>query len=121
MEAASIFIVLFAGIFGVLYYYLLSRHKERILLIEKGADAKLFKTEPRKGSYFFAMLVGVLLICLSLGFVFGTMFERYLIDIEIIGRGSTPLPYFIMIFLMLGTGFIVSFFLHKKMVVDKKD
>ena len=121
MEAASVFVVLFAGIFGVLYYYLLSRHKERILLIEKGADAKLFKTGPKKGSYFFAMLIGILLICLSLGFVFGAIFERYLIDIDIIGHSGTPLPYFMMIFMMLGIGFIVSFFLHKKMIVDKKD
>jgi hypothetical protein len=113
MEVAVVFLVLFAGIFGVLYYYLLSRHKERILLIEKGADAKLFKTEPKKGSYFFAMLIGILLICLSLGFVFGALLERYFMDDE--------LSYIVMILLMLGLGFVVSFFLHKKMIVDKKD
>lgn len=113
MEAAVVFLVLFAGIFGVLYYYLLSRHKERILLIEKGADAKLFKTEPKKGSYFFAMMIGILLICLSLGFTFGALLERHFMDDE--------LSYIVMILLMLGLGFVVSFFLHKKMIVDKKD
>jgi F0F1-type ATP synthase assembly protein I len=58
---------------------------------------------------------------LALGIIFGVMSEKYLIDNEFIRYRSSPLPYFIMIFLMLGVGFVVSFFLHKKMVVDKKD
>lgn len=121
MEAAVVFIVLFVGIFGVLYYYLLSRHKERILLIEKDADPKLFQAVPKKASYFFTMLIGILFICLASGFGLGIWFSHFLIDAEIIHHIDEPIPYFIMIFLMLGVGFVVSFFLHKKLVVDKKD
>ena len=45
MGATAItFIALFAAIFGVLYVYFSTRHKERLALIEKGADASLFNT-----------------------------------------------------------------------------
>ena len=45
MEATAItFIALFAAIFGIMYVYYTTRHKERMALIEKGADASLFNT-----------------------------------------------------------------------------
>jgi hypothetical protein len=44
MGTVLTFIALFATIFGVLYVYYTTRHKERLALIEKGADASLFNT-----------------------------------------------------------------------------
>lgn len=122
MEAAFVFIALFAGLFGIIYYYLLSRHRERMSLIENGADAKLFQAEPRKKPYFFAMLVGVSFICLSLGIGLGFLVDNWLREIGTLSRhGDFPGAYFFMIFLMLGIGFIVSYFLHKKLVLESKE
>jgi len=111
MEAAFVFIVLLIGLFGVLFFYLLGRHRERMSLIENGADAKLFKTEARKKPYFFSMLLGILFICLALGIGIG-----YWIDISTYTRviGNNPVPYFVSIFFFLGVGFITAYLIHKR-------
>lgn len=114
MEAAFVFIAIFAGAFGIIYYFLQSRHRERMALIEKGADAKLFQTEPRKRNYFFAMLLGVLFVCISLGIAFGFAIDEWMFSYGRY-RGDNPGPYFMMIFLFIGIGFITSYFLHKRL------
>ena len=42
METAIVFIALFATVFGIMYVHYTARNKERMALIEKGADASLF-------------------------------------------------------------------------------
>jgi threonine dehydrogenase-like Zn-dependent dehydrogenase len=44
MGTALTFIALIAAIFGIMYVFYTTRHKERLALIEKGADASLFNT-----------------------------------------------------------------------------
>ena len=44
MGTVLTFIALFAAIFGILYVYYTTRHRERLALIDKGADASLFNT-----------------------------------------------------------------------------
>jgi Domain of unknown function (DUF6249) len=44
METLVAFIALFATVFGIMYLHLTTRNKERLALIEKGADASLFNT-----------------------------------------------------------------------------
>jgi hypothetical protein len=44
METLIAFIALFATVFGIMYLHYTTRNKERMALIEKGADASLFKT-----------------------------------------------------------------------------
>ncbi len=44
METAIVFIAIIAAIFGIMYLFYSTRHKERLALIEKGADASLFNT-----------------------------------------------------------------------------
>lgn len=102
---------------GLIFFYLFSRHRERTQMIEKGADASLFQTEPRKKNYFFAMLLGILFICLSLGIGIGFMIEGMLEEAGYLRYNNDhPGPYFFSIFLMLGVGFIVAFFLNKKLI-----
>ncbi len=101
---------------GLIFFHLLTRHRERTQMIEKGADASLFQAEPRKRNYFFVMLLGILFICLSLGVGFGFLLENVLIDSDWINNGGHPGPYFFSIFMMLGAGFIVGFFFNKKMI-----
>ncbi len=44
MQAGVVFIAFFATVFGIMYVFYTTRNKERMALIEKGADASLFKT-----------------------------------------------------------------------------
>ena len=116
MEAAFVFIALFTGVFGVIYYHLYSRHRERMSLIEHGADAKLFQNGSKRRPYFFAMLLGILFVCLAAGIGVG-----YAIDMNMVRyRGENPVPYFISISLFLGLGFIVSYFIHKRELMKEE-
>lgn len=102
---------------GLIFFWLYTRHKERAQLIEKGADASLFQTEPRKKSYFFAMLLGILFVCIALGIGVGFILEDALRDSDLMRRNNSgPGPYFFGIFLMIGIGFISAFFLNKKLI-----
>jgi hypothetical protein len=74
MEAAIVFIALFATVFGILYVYYTNRNKERMALIEKGAEASLFNTgkEGSKWSFNwnkFTLKVGMLFMGIALGII----------------------------------------------------
>ncbi len=107
------FFSVIALIFGTVYYYLQTRHKERLSLIENGAEAKLFSREPGKRNYFFAMMIGVVFICLALGIIFGVLLDDHVFT-DYYDR-ENPAPYFISIFFFIGVGFISTFVLHKKL------
>ena len=111
---ALFFTSLVAGTVGLIYYTIHTRHKEKIMLIEKGADAKLFQTEPKKRNYFFTILIGTVFICISLGIVLGFLVQDSLYSEGMINRGN-PMPYFVCVFLMVGIGFVSTFFLNKKL------
>ena len=108
--AALFFLSFLALVFGTIYYFLQTRHKERMSLIENGAEAKLFYTGKRKGNYFFAMMVGIVFICLALGIGMGATMEEYRVFTH-----EEEATYFISIFFFIGVGFISSFLLHRKM------
>ncbi|GHE52727.1 MULTISPECIES: DUF6249 domain-containing protein [Roseivirga] len=119
MEASTVFavflILTIGGAVALIYYYYHTRHKERVLLIEKGADAKLFNIEPRKKNYFFIVVLGIVCICIALGIMLGFGLEALMNDLGWMDkRGDNPGPYFVSLFLMLGSGFLFSYFLNKK-------
>ena len=116
VAVALFFISFFGFIFGVVYYFLMTRHKERMSLIENGADAKLFQTEPRKKNYFFSMMVGIVFICLALGIAIGAVLDQYVFTDYY--HDDNPAPYFTSIFFFIGVGFVSSFFLSKKLAVQ---
>lgn len=114
--AAFLFSMVIA-IGGLIFFWMLTRHRERTQMIEKGADASLFQSEPSKKNYFFIMLLGILFICIALGIGLGFILEDALQDSNFIGRNNNgPGPYFFGIFLMLGIGFVSAFFLNKKLI-----
>ncbi|WP_339609345.1 DUF6249 domain-containing protein [uncultured Roseivirga sp.] len=123
----GLFMVIFwLGIAGLIFFSLLTRHRERTMLIEKGADASLFQTEPKKRNLFFTIILGCLLVCLSLGIGLGYLLDNLLsnmsesnIQFDRYRSNDHPGAYFFTIFLMLGVGFISSFFLHKKLILEK--
>lgn len=115
--AAFLFMAsLVIAIAGLIFFWLLTRHRERAQLIDKGADASLFQAEPRKKNYFFTMIIGVLFVCLALGMALGFVIANIMHDQGWLNHIDNPGPYFFSIFLMLGIGFVAAFFLNKKLI-----
>src|SRR4030042_750882 len=78
METALVFIGLFAAVFGIMYLYYTTRHKERLALIEKGADASLFNTGKERSKLSFnwgkfTLKIGMLFMGIALGIMAGAI------------------------------------------------
>lgn len=105
------FIALFATVFGIIYLYLSTRHKERLALIEKGADASLFNTgKERNYTNLWGKLslkIGMLAIGVSLGIIVGAILE----NAEIFDEG---ISYTSMIFLFGGLSLITFYLIDRK-------
>lgn len=65
-------IAMFGSTFGILYVLFTSRHRERMALIEKGADPKLFQTKSRSRGNF-TLKFGMLLVGVALGILMGNV------------------------------------------------
>jgi len=112
----AVFICFFIILFGIAYLYFSTRNKERLALIEKGADASIFirgkSNNPSPGWKVLILNVALLLMGVGAGIVIGGILRSSLnVDWDIAMPGS--------IFLMAGTGLLIGFFLTKKL--DKED
>ena len=77
---AEIFIPLafFAIIFGIYYLYISSRNKERLALIEKGADASIFNIGKRASSWKVIIInLACLLMGIGIGAFIGSVIDEY--------------------------------------------
>lgn len=93
------------ALFGVTYYYLTTRYKERIAILEKGLPADYFKYN---GSYLpFIMLLGIV----SVGIAFGIIIGAFLESLHLDGFKNAMLPA--SLFLFLGLSLLVSYFVLK--------
>jgi hypothetical protein len=114
MEVVITFVALFATIFGMVYFYLITRNKERLALIQSGADASLFKA-PSKYNYSWAFSIVLVLGLLAMGLGLG-LFVGFLVDI-IIDRSYSQV-YIMSMFFFGGLSLVISFFviraLYKK-------
>lgn len=111
MEAIVIVVTIFAAIFGMYYMFITARNRERLALIEKGADASLFKSakEPGDGTFgnmFSALKIGLFLIGIGLGIAMG-----YFVSLSGMDEGAS---YPSMIFLFGGLGLVVYYLISKK-------
>jgi hypothetical protein len=59
----------FGTIFGIAYIFFMTRHRERISMIEKGFDPKLFQTEKKRSNS--ALKYGLLLFGVGIGIAVG--------------------------------------------------
>lgn len=104
-------IALFAMIFGIVYLGITSRNRERMALIERGADPTLFETR-EKASGGGIMKLGLFLFGIGLGVVMA-----YLL---VAGGGMEDgAAYPAMIFIFGGLALIVSYLWQRKQ--DKED
>ncbi|WP_298286443.1 DUF6249 domain-containing protein [uncultured Lutibacter sp.] len=115
MEAVLVFISLFVVVFGIFYLHFSTRNKERLALIEKGADASIFfseKAQKKPSVPIWKILIlnlAVLLMAIGSGIFIGSILEAYtLINDGVAYTGS--------IFLMAGIGLFVGFTLSKKLI-----
>ena len=80
MEPVIVFIAFFASVFGIAYIHYTTRNKERLALIEKGAEASLFNTG-KEGPKFnfswskFTLKIGMLSMGIALGIIAGAINE----------------------------------------------
>jgi hypothetical protein len=104
-EIVPVFVVAIVFSFAYGIIHLLVRRKERMALIEKGADASLLVTKPNFNYY--ALKIGLMCIGVAIGVILGaTLVETTTLNEEA--------AYFSMIFLFGGIGLVVSHFLEKK-------
>jgi hypothetical protein len=104
---------LFAAIFGIVYLYFSTRNKERLALIEKGADASIFNIGKRSGSSWKVVVLNIafLLMGIGLGVFIANVLETYTgLDDDAV--------YPAMIFLMAGVGLYVGFTQTRKALED---
>ena len=116
MEAALVFISLFLVVFGIFYLHYSTRNKERLALIEKGADANIFfsaKEAQKKSSVpiwkILILNMSVLLMGIGAGVFIGAILEAYSIIQKEVGYTGS-------IFLMAGISLFIGFSLSKKLV-----
>lgn len=101
-------ISLFLAIFGIVYLYLSTRNKERLALIEKGADASIF----RKNSNSFQKIILLNLALLLMGIGIGVFIALLLATYTTFYKGAL---YPAMIFLMAGVSLFVGFKMTKNL------
>jgi len=113
MRAEEILIPLmvFSCIFGVVYLFVTSRHRERMALIEKGADASIFHTGNAPGKIRRFIVLNIALTAMGVGLGIGAGLAMY----ESTGNEAV---YPACIFFMAGAGLLASYMLNARL--DKK-
>lgn len=101
--------IIFGVVFGVFYLYFSTRNKERLALIEKGADASIFNAGRKAGSSWKVIVINLafLLIGIGLGVLFANILDTY-------SGLDEDAVYPAMIFLMAGVGLYVGYTQTKK-------
>lgn len=106
-EEILIPLIIFSSIFGVAYVYLTTRNKERLALIEKGADANLFYSGKKKSFGSIVLNLALLAIGIGIGVLVGAGLEQ--------GGMHGDVSYPASIFIFGGMGLVVSFFVNRKL------
>jgi hypothetical protein len=106
------FIALFATVFGIYYVSVTTRNRERMALIEKGADASLFNTGKEGQLSLFSwnkltLKLGMLFMGIGFGIIAGAILET--MDIMRDGPG-----YVSMIFLFGGLSLVLFYIFDRK-------
>jgi len=112
MEPLIGFIAFFAMIFGIVYLFFTTRNRERMALIEKGADASLFNTGKTHVPWFnwgkFALKTGMLLIGVGFGIIAGALLDMA----EVFPNDASG--YFSMIFIFGGLALVIFYLIDRR-------
>ena len=107
VEDILIVLIIFSCIFGVIYTFLTTRNRERLTLIENGADAKLFNSGKKYSFGQFILNIALLAIGIGAGVLFGAMFNSAGLE-----KG---VAFTSCIFICGGLGLLGSYFLNRKL------
>jgi hypothetical protein len=112
MEGLVGFIAFFATIFGIYYVHITTRNKERMALIEKGADASLFNTGKEGQTSLFnwsklTLKIGMLFMGVALGIIAGAILE----SLQVMPDGP---GYVSMVFLFGGLSLVLFYLVDRK-------
>ena len=115
MEEVLIPLIVFGSMFAVVYVFLITRNKERLALIEKGADAKLFKSGPSNSNVSGIVIINIasLAIGIGVGVLLASLLEMNGMDDDV--------AYPAMIFICGGIGLLAGFFASRKLTAKKED
>ncbi|RIV34199.1 hypothetical protein D2V08_09210 [Flagellimonas lutimaris] len=108
--------IIFGVILAIAYLYYSTRNKERLALIEKGADASIFVRGKREGAapFWKIVILNLSLLLMGIGvaiFVASILSYNLGVDEEVAYPGT--------IFLLAGVGLMVGFNMTKKL--EKED
>jgi hypothetical protein len=95
----------FAGIFGIIYVFLMTRHRERMSILEKGIDPSLFTSKSNSKSN--TLKIGMLCIGIATGILIGNLLYRK-------DWLDESVAYLSMVFLFGGISLIVNFMVDLK-------
>ena len=114
METGAVIIPIafFGVIFGIFYLYLSTRNKERLALIEKGADATIFGKGRQHAAPIWKVLtlnLAFLFMGIGLGVFIASLLDNY-------SSLDSDAVYPAVIFFMAGVGLYVGFTQTKKLV-----
>ena len=106
-EEILIPISMFLVILGIFYLYLSTRNKERLALIEKGADASIFSKNSNSFQKVILLNLGLLLIGIGMGVFIALILATY----TSLKEGAL---YPASIFIMAGIALLIGFKITKK-------
>ena len=110
MEAVLVPLIFFASLFAIVYVWLTTRNKERLALIEKGADASLFTVKKGHRTNY-TLKIGMLAVGIGIGVLVGSLIESYTALDEEVAFPS-------MIFLFAGGFLIANAMIERKQAKD---
>ncbi|MDU8885568.1 DUF6249 domain-containing protein [Yeosuana sp. MJ-SS3] len=100
--------IMFGVIFGIFYLYLSTRNKERLALIEKGADASIFmRGRSQKAAPIWKVLI-LNLALLLMGIGIGVFISALLVNMGIDDNVAEPGTIFLMAGIALFIGFTMT-------------
>ncbi len=109
-----IFGIIFGVIFGIFYLFISARNRERLALIEKGADASIFYGKDRKITPVWKVIIinlALLLMGIGAGIFIASILHYNLGVVEDVAFPGT-------ILLMAGIGLLSGFYFTKKLNED---
>lgn len=106
--------IIFGVIFGMFYLYISARNRERLALIEKGAEASIFYSRKKSMTPIWKVIVinlALLLVGIGMG-IFIAALLHYNLGVE------DDIAYPGTIFMLAGLGLFAGFFATKKLNQD---